>query len=142
MERATTQPSLLLRTTTGLRLSFGSNTPTRLAPPTSSTPQLVQAALKALEAAWADGYEYRKAGVLLLDLVRAEDVSRDLFSAAPCPRPGKLMQALDEVNRRFGRDAVRLGLPEPEAPWQMRQDKLTPFYTTRWTDIPTVSATL
>lgn len=112
---------------------------TRLAPPTSSTPQLVAAALKALEAAWSDGY-YRKAGVLLLDLVRAEDVPRDLFSAPPSPGSGKLMQALDEVNRRFGRNAVRLGLPEPEAPWQMRQDKLTPFYTTRWTDIPRVGA--
>lgn len=112
----------------------------RLAAPTSSTPEIVAAAAKGLEAIWRDGFKIRKAGVILLDLVRPEDVPRDLFAPPPPVRPAKLMKAMDGVNARFGRDTVAFGLRPAASPWRMRQDAKTPGWTTRWSEVPRVKA--
>lgn len=110
----------------------------RLAPPTSSTPDVIAAAVRAMGSAWRDGFAFRKAGVLLLDLVKAEDVPRDLFSPPPPKRPAALMAALDGIEGRFGRGTMSFGLAAPEAPWTMRRERMTPLYTTRWDDVPVV----
>lgn len=104
--------------------------------PTAETPVLLEAALRGLGRIWRDGYRYRKAGVILLDLQRPEDVPRDLFSPSPVPASSALMQVVDTVNGRFGRGTVAFGLRPRSAPWQMRQEKRTPGYTTAWDDIP------
>jgi len=46
------------------------------------------------------------------------------------------MKALDQVNARFGRGSIGLGLSPKGAKWRMRQERLSPRYTTRWQDIP------
>ena len=47
---------------------------------------------------------YVKAGVMVTDIVRADAVPSDLFSA---PEPlSALMTAVDALNRRFGRETV------------------------------------
>lgn len=110
----------------------------RLSPPTSSTQQIVATAVKALSAVWADGYQWKKAGIILLDLVRPEDVPRDLFASPPDMRSGKLMAALDDANAKFGRGTVKFGHDAPDAAWKMKQGSVTPSWTTRWSDIPVV----
>ena len=50
--------------------------------------------------------------------------------------PSGLMAALDEINSRFGRGNVRLGLARKGGEWRMRQENLSPSFTTRWGDIP------
>ena len=48
------------------------------------------------------------------------------------------MEALDQINARFGRGKARLGLARKGGEWRMRQENLSPSYTTRWGDIPAV----
>jgi DNA polymerase V len=108
--------------------------------PTASTPEIITAATHGLTAAWADGFRYKKAGVILLELVRPEDISRDLFAPKVPPQDTKLMQALDATNKRFGRDTIRFGQVERKAPWHMLSENKTPSYTTQWSDIPVVKA--
>lgn len=110
----------------------------RLASPTSSTPSVIGAAMRGLEAIWKDGFAYRKAGVVLLELVRADAVPRDLFTVAAPQAPAALMKALDALNGRFGRGALGYGLATPEAPWKMRQERKSPAYTTRIDELPVV----
>ena len=50
--------------------------------------------------------------------------------------PDGLMAALDEINTRFGRGKARLGLAHKGGEWRMRQENLSPSFTTRWGDIP------
>ncbi|OAN44490.1 Y-family DNA polymerase [Magnetospirillum moscoviense] len=121
---------------------FSLNSMIRLSPPTSSTPHIIGAALKGLKSAWRDGYAYKKAGVIMLDLVRPEDVPRDLFSPPPesGARPTALMAALDGINSKLGKGAVGYGLAPKDAPWQMRCGNRTPSYTTNWDDLPVVKA--
>lgn len=110
----------------------------QLEQPTALTPLIIHAAEHGLAAIWRDGYTIRKAGVILLDLVRPEDVPRDLFTPPVPQRPQTLMKAVDGVNARFGRGTIAFGLAPVDAPWKMKQGRRTPCFTTRWADIPTM----
>jgi len=45
------------------------------------------------------------------------------------------MQMMDEINHIFGKDTIRLASQGYEKRWKLRQEKLSPCYTTRWEDI-------
>ena len=83
------------------------------------------------------GHGYKRAGVALLDLARPEALHGDLFSAPTMGNP-LLMSALDGINRKFGRNSIGFAASgwkeKPE--WGMRQNSLSPSYTTRWADLP------
>lgn len=105
--------------------------------PTGDSRIIVAAALKILERIWLGGRPYRKAGVLLLELSPKDNIIPSLFDD-PSNDSNPLMDAIDHVNKRFGSGAVGLGLSKKNAKWRMRQERLSPRYTTRWADIPIV----
>ncbi len=74
--------------------------------------------------------------MLLLDLTAPSAVPTSLFDVVE--QPDGLMEALDQINARFGRGKARLGLARKGGEWRMRQENLSPSYTTRWGDIPAV----
>ena len=45
------------------------------------------------------------------------------------------MQAYDNINHRMGRDTVRLTVQGQDRRWKMKQEQLSPCYTTRMTEI-------
>ena len=82
------------------------------------------------------GYFYAKAGVMLMDLqpVAAEQLGLLLDADEPTSR-STLMTALDKVNTRWGRSAVKLasaGVAGKRSNWEMKQERKTPGYTTQW----------
>ena len=111
--------------------------------PTADTPLLVQAAVRGLQAIYRPGFHYIKAGVMLLDLQGASLEQHELdLEPEPAAR-GQLMSTLDKLNDRYGCGTVLLasaGLQGKERTWSMRQDRLTPQYTTRWGDVPVARA--
>ncbi|MBI1209013.1 MAG: DUF4113 domain-containing protein [Azospirillum sp.] len=112
-----------------------------LYPAASDTRRIVQTAVAALERAWESGpWAFTKAGLLLADLVAEDAVPRDLFSPPPADPSAGLMQAVDSLNHRFGRGTARFGLASRTASWQARQDRKTPHFTSRWSEIPVATA--
>lgn len=113
--------------------------------PSNDSAEIAQAALTGLQALYRPGYRYAKAGVMLMDLSSAENCQHEL-ALEPEPLRSdrqKLMQVLDGVNRRYGRGTVQLasaGLKGNDRLWSMRQERMTPGYTTRWTDLALVRA--
>ena len=71
---------------------------------------------------------------MLLDLSPAGELVGSLFEDGPLEN-GRLMQAVDRINGRFGRGSIGLGLAARTAEWRMRQERLSPRYTTRWRDL-------
>ena len=90
------------------------------------------------------GFKLSKAGVMLLDLM-PDNVSQGEFDfGAPETRDrGKLMAAMDAINDRFGRGAIHVGSAVgvgAHRDWSMRQERLTPQYTTKFSDMPVARA--
>lgn len=112
-----------------------------LLPASADSRVLVAAASRALERLWRPGASFQKCGVMAWQLVDAERAQPDLFASGPDPEKGKrLMAALDAINQRMGRGTVKLLAEGLEQPWKMKQDMLSPAYTTRWEDIPVAKA--
>nr|WP_282435523.1 DUF4113 domain-containing protein [Parazoarcus communis] len=47
---------------------------------------------------------------------------------------------MDEINQKWGRGTVRASTAGYRAGWQMRRERLSPAYTTSWSDLPTAIA--
>lgn len=95
-------------------------------------------AIKTLEKIFKEGYEYRKAGIILSGLVPAEKMSKRLFDDERFERQHKLMKAVDEINQKFGKDTVRFSSVERCGAWKMKQIYKSPSYTTNWNELLTV----
>jgi DNA polymerase V len=111
----------------------------RLPIATADTGKIVRASWLGLNAIWRDGFQYKKAGVMLLDLARAGQVQGGLFDRPDSPRAQARMRALDHLNRRFGRDTVGYAAAGVARPWKMRRGSLSPRYSTCWDELLNVS---
>jgi len=89
------------------------------------------------ERMFREGYQYKKAGVMLSELSPVTHQQDDWLEASP-PGHSKLMQALDHLNARYGRGAVKVSTQGAYQGWQMRQERKSPNYTTDWDDVPVV----
>ena len=72
-----------------------------LSPAINNTKHVVRAALTALKHIHREGLAYKRAGVMLLDLVEAGQAQVTLFDAHD-PRDDKLIEAFDAINDRLG----------------------------------------
>ena len=98
--------------------------------PTSDSMTLIREALRMLRPLWRGGHRYFKAGVVLSDLVLAQDQPVMLFAVTDPVKSAKIMTALDAVNARYGRGALRPLATGIERKWSTRHDRLSPRYTT------------
>jgi DNA polymerase V len=114
---------------------YGNSITYELAYSTDSTQELLEWALKGLESIYRPGYRYKKAGVLLNQLVPADQLSRRFFGDEGYVRVRRVLKAVDEINRRHGRDTVRFGAVEPQGRWQTKFLKRSQCYTTRLKDV-------
>lgn len=103
---------------------------------TNDSVRLTEWACAIVRHIYKPGYFYAKAGVMLMDLqpVATEQLGLLLDADEPTSRP-TLMAALDTVNTRWGRSAVKLasaGVAGKRRNWEMKQERKTPGYTTQW----------
>lgn len=91
---------------------------------------------------------YKRAGVGLTDLMRADQRQADLFFG-PDEKAERGMAVLDEINAKYGRGTMGLGATgwkvggarpreargRKEAQWRPTLKALSPAYTTRWSDL-------
>ena len=111
--------------------------------PTADSTLLVAAAVHGLKAIYRHGFNFIKAGVMLRDLQSSNIHQAELDLEPETLARGDLMATLDKLNDRFGRGTVILasaGLEGKNRTWAMRQNLLTPQYTTRWDDMPVAKA--
>lgn len=105
---------------------------------TADTGTLIAAAERGLAAIWRPGFHYKKAGVMLLDLVHADRVQGGLFERPDSPHSQARMRAIDVLNRRFGRNTVSYAAAGVARGWSMQRGNLSSRYTTDWSELLTV----
>ena len=59
-----------------------------------------------------------------------EQLTKRLFDDERFEQQHKLMKAVDEINKKFGKDTVRFGSVETEGRWKMKQTRKSKSYTT------------
>jgi DNA polymerase V len=104
---------------------------------TSSTLEINKAVLKELRVLYKKGYGYKKAGVVLTGIIPEEAVQLDLYDTTDRMKHSRLMKVMDEVNTRIGRGTLSVATESAEG-IRMNRQRLSPQYTTKWSDIPLV----
>ena len=107
----------------------------QLSTASADTSRLVRVAMRGLAEIWRPGYDYKKAGVLFPELVKADSIQGDLLSRPDSPRSLAMMAAVDQLNRRYGRETVRVATVGFEKGWKLRSEHLSQAYTTRWGEL-------
>lgn len=104
----------------------------------NDTLQIIKAARRAVDRLWQSGFRYSKAGIITLDLVPPPIQQRALFDGLDHERAAKVMAAMDEANRRWGRATVvpaAVGIASKSA-FTTKFEMRSPRYTTRWDELP------
>ena len=105
--------------------------------PTDSTLTITKAAVEAVSTIFKSGIKYKRAGVIVTGLVPSNNHQLDLFTQEN-PKHKPLMSAIDHLNKKFKSDKIKLANQDLERTWKMRQERLSPKYTTQLKDIITV----
>jgi DNA polymerase V len=105
--------------------------------PTDYTPYLIKRGVQALKKIFKHGYDYKRVGVMLNDLRHKSDGTQSLFyNSDQREKETKLIQQIDRLNRLNGRDTIRSAQQGfDNQNWKMKQENLSPKYTTRLSDI-------
>lgn len=98
---------------------------------TNNTAELIFYALKGLHALYKPGYNYHKAGVIVLDIVPDAEVQKSMFDTCDRKRGNRLMKALDTINAMEGKEIVKFAVQGYSKKWQLRTQHLSQCYTTR-----------
>ena len=102
--------------------------------PTDSTLTISKAAVQAVATIFKSGIKYKKAGVMLTGLVPTNNHQLDLFLHEN-PKHKPLMQAIDALNKKFKTDKIKLANQDLKRTWKMRQQYLSPKFTTNIKDV-------
>ena len=111
--------------------------------PSCDSAALTATAVRGLRAIFKPGFNYAKAGVMLLDLQSADVEQGELDLDDPGADRTPLMDALDTLNDRYGRNTVTIasgGVAGDQRRFSMKRERKTPEYTTRWEDVPVAHA--
>lgn len=104
--------------------------------PSDNTQELLRHAVEALRRIFRPGLEYRKAGVMLTGMVPAAQTTGRLFDEETLEKFRRVMPVMDMLNRKYGRDTVRLAGANPKGRWMTRAGRRSPRYTTRLGEVP------
>ena len=98
---------------------------------TDYTPDIVRYATAAVRQEYRPDNAYIKAGLILSELTDPARRQLTLFETGSDEKKLAVMQALDTVNRRWGRNTLFYAASGIEKRWSMRRERKSPSFTTR-----------
>lgn len=113
---------------------YSRNIVVKLPFPTHSGIELAKYANLGLQKIFKEGYQYKKAGVIVMDFTPEGTQQMGLFENRNEDHI-PLMEAIDKINSSYGQQKVRLAAQDQQRVWKMKQEKLSPRYTTKLSDI-------
>ncbi|MEO7309000.1 MAG: Y-family DNA polymerase [Chitinophagaceae bacterium] len=102
---------------------------------TSHTNELIKPALQLAEDLYERGRLYKKAGVMLGDIVPDISVQGNLFVPETKNREGMLMDMMDNINFSQRDDILKFAASGMTRNWKMQQNFHSPRYTSRWDEL-------
>jgi len=109
--------------------------------PTSNSFMLLKAAGGLVDELYRTDVPYKKAGILLYDLVPETVDQGSLFEDLQEAKTASLTPLIDSLNTRLkGKAAVLIGSYLKGKDWESSRAQRSPAYTTSWTDVVVVKA--
>ena len=106
---------------------------------TDNTSEIIDSVLSALKDIYKKGYQYKKAGVTLGGIIKKYEVQGNLFDDFDRNSNDKILNTVDIINKKMGQDMIRYAALGYRKKWKLKQEQLSPCYTTRWKDILIIS---
>lgn len=105
---------------------------------TNNTQEIMFYAIAALNRIYRPGYNYKKAGVIVMNIVPEAEVQQGLFDQRDRTGEKTITAAVDGINRSWGRDLVKYAVQGTGEQWKLRREHLSECYTTRLDQVKTV----
>ena len=100
----------------------------KLPVPTSDTLEIVKHALAGLKQIFMEGYQYKKAGVIITEITTTSQLG--LFDDINHEKRDKLMEVLDMINGKHD-GLLKLAAQGNGVDWKLKQDMLSQRFTTK-----------
>jgi DNA polymerase V len=101
---------------------------------TNSTIEMTEAASQALKAIYKKGFGYKRAGVMVTDLVDSGKVQGVFFDTVDHEKQDRLMKVIDSINAASGNATVRIA-SNGEMDQFSTRTRVSKRYTTRWDEL-------
>ena len=118
------------------QLQYKNERTTTLNIPTSDTSYIITQARNSIQKLYKPGIVYKKAGIMLMDIIPTTNNQQNLFNKSNSDKQEKLMQVIDNLNQKS--PSVFYLAQGVKRNWQMKCDKRSPQYTTNWNDLAKV----
>jgi DNA polymerase V len=102
--------------------------------PTHSSIDLMKYAIKGLDNIFKEGYHYKKAGIIVMGLTPENTKQFSLFTDEN-PKHASVMKTIDSLNKVIGQNKVKFASQDTGRMWKMKQERLSPRYTTNLDEI-------
>ena len=103
--------------------------------PTNDSIEIVRFALKGLDQIYRSDCIYKKLGVIVGRTIPESQVQLSLFDNLDRDKRREINSVVDTINKKMGRNKVKLAVQGSGRKWKLRQERLSPCYTTRFSDI-------
>ena len=107
--------------------------------PSRDSAELIHHACAALTRIFRPGVHYSKCGVVLTELTPDNEYQGDFLDTRDRARSKRLMDTLDSINRRIGRDTVFYAASGIKRDWAMSASMKSQHFTTGWHQLLHVS---
>ena len=101
---------------------------------TNSSITICKYAIKGLQQLFKSGYKYKKSGVIVMGL-RPEDKHQFSLFNDENPKHKSVMKVIDSLNQKYRKSKVKIANQDLDKTWKMKQDHLSPRYTTSINEI-------
>jgi len=104
--------------------------------PTNDALEIVSRCIEALRSIYRPNCIYKRAGVIVSDIIPQSQLQLTFFNKiVDMEKRQNLMTAVDKLNDSLGQMKVRFAINGFEKKWHLKQEKLSPLYTTKISDL-------
>lgn len=110
--------------------------------PTADTGKIINQISSEFAKFYSPGHAYHRANITLMDIVDSNHLQTDLLGFTKLhisEAEQRRMQALDAINKRYGKNQIHYAAENLSQAWQPRHQLRSPRYVSNWEELPECS---
>lgn len=100
--------------------------------PTNASGEIITAARSALKQIYIKGYEYKKAGIVVSQIVPANQVQLSLWTETDRIKLQRIYRTVDRINMKNGMNTLKMAAQGFGKKWHLKNEHISKQYTTNW----------